>query len=79
MGEADRREQLKTTELPTTGYVRIQKIIAERTHEDTGTHAELALYIDGDFCGNFVVPRSKLSSFFDHMARGFGDKLSYRK
>jgi len=57
----------------------MEKIEIERTHEDTDTHAELAIYIDADFCGDFVVPKEEIEHFVEGMSKGFGDKLVYSK
>lgn len=55
----------------------METIELELTHEDTDTHRELALHIDGDFCGDFVVPEKELEYFIQCMGKGFGDKLVY--
>lgn len=55
--------------------VEIKLIEVRRTYEDSDTHAELAIYIDGDFCGDFVVTETKLESFFTGLEKGFGKRF----
>lgn len=55
------------------------EIEIRHTHNDTDTHVELELYIDDDFCGNFVVAKKKLDWFMLRVKKGFECEMTYVK